>query len=247
MRLCPSDSKGQDQNCSMNTYPFSDCARFVPRPHDLLWIADSAGLFPDCSLPFWATPDWLACAPAVMRRERVDNPDCIPVGLRGQTRSQRHKTYLSLQAIAKCVSPELIVAAQAWTGPYQLGAFPAIEALASLAPSLAATGLLWGPTGSVGFALASGLPVLRLESDLDLVVRAFQPLTTDQKALLLALQSASKCRIDLQIDTGHGAFSLSEWANGRRRVLLKTDLGPFLTDDPWHPLENDTPESGQPS
>lgn len=231
----------------MHTYPSSACARFMPRPHDLLWIADAAGLSADCSLPSWATPDWLACAPAVMRRERVGSPDCIPVGLRGQTRSQRHKTFLSLLTVAKCVSPELLVASQAWAGAHQFWIFPAIEALARLAPSLAATGLAWGPTGSVGFALASGLPVLRQESDLDLVVRAPKPLTIDKTGLLLALQSASKCRIDLQIDTGHGAFSLSEWANGHRRVLLKTDLGPFLTADPWHQVENDTIESDQPA
>jgi phosphoribosyl-dephospho-CoA transferase len=217
----------------MSTYSFSDCARIMPRAHDLLWVADTAGLSSDCPLPSWATPDWLAGAPLVVRRERVIDPDCIPVGLRGQTRSQRHKAYLSRQAVVKCVAPELLAAGQAWSGPHQLGAFPAIEALVSLAPSLTATGLPWGPTGSVGFALASGLLVLRAESDLDLVVRAFKPLTAKQTALLLALRSSSICKIDLQIDTGHGAFSLSEWVHGYRRVLLKTDVGPFLTDDPW--------------
>lgn len=217
----------------MHTYSSSDGARIAPRPHDLLWVADAAGLCSDCPLPSWATADWLAGAPLVVRRERVGDPDCIPVGLRGQTRSQRHKAYLSRQAVAQCVSPELLVASQAWLKPHRLGRFPALEALASLAPSLAASGLPWGPTGSVGFALASGLPVLRAESDLDLVVRAFKPLTAEQTALLLALRSSAICRIDLQIETGHGAFSLAEWANGHRRVLLKTDLGPFLTTDPW--------------
>lgn len=218
----------------MRTYQSSGSPRIMPRPHDLLWVADTAGLSSGCPLPFWATPDWLAGAPLVMRREKVSNPDCIPVGLRGQTRSQRHKAYLSHHAVAQCVSPELLAASQAWSGPHQLGAFPALEALASLAPSLAATGLPWGPTGSVGFTLASGLPVLRQESDLDLIVRAFKPLTAEQTEMLLALRSSSICRIDLQIDTGHGAFSLSEWANGHRRVLLKTNLGPFLTTDPWN-------------
>ena len=168
-----------------------------------------------------------------MRRESVREPGCIPVGLRGHTRSQRHKAYLSRQAAGKCVSPELLAVSQAWLAPHRLGALPALAALASLAPTLAAMGLPWGPTGSVGFALASGLPVLRPDSDLDLLVRAFEPLTAAQTQLLHALRASAPCRIDLQIDTGHGAFSLSEWSRGHRRVLLKTDLGPLLTDDPW--------------
>lgn len=230
----------------MRTYRSSASPRIMPRPHDLLW-ADAAGLCPDAALPSWATRDWLAAAPVVMRRERVIDPDCIPVGLRGATRSQRHKAYLSRQSVVKCVSPEQLAAGQAWSGPHQLGRFPALEALATLAPMLAATGLPWGPAGSVGFALASGLPVLRQESDLDLIVRAFEPLSAAQAAMLHALRSIAICRIDLQIDTGHGAFSWSEWANGHRRVLLKTDLGPFLTADPWSRPETDAPESGQPS
>ena len=231
----------------MSTYSFPDCVRIMPRPHDLLWVADAAGLWSDCPLPSWATPDWLAGAPLVMRRERVSDPDCIPVGLRGRTRSQRHQAYMSRQAVVKCVAPELLAAGQAWSGPHQLGTFPALDALASLAPSLTATGLPWGPTGSIGFALASSLPVLRAESDLDLVVRAFKPLTAEQTALLLALRSSSICKIDLQIDTGHGAFSLAEWASGHRRVLLKTDTGPFLTDDPWRRSDWNPTESVSPS
>jgi phosphoribosyl-dephospho-CoA transferase len=229
----------------MQTKPASNCSRIMPRPHDLLWLADMTGLSSASPLPYWATPDWLAAAPVVMRRESVSDPDCIPVGLRGQTRSQRHQAYLSRQAIARCISPESLVAGLAWPG--HPGPLPALAALAALAPVLSATGLPWGPTGGVGFALASGLPVLRPDSDLDLVVRAFDPLSADQTALLLALRSSPLCRIDLQIETGYGAFSLSEWANGHRKVLLKTDRGPILTADPWHQPDWTTAESGEPS
>lgn len=229
----------------MQTTPVSDCSRIMPRPHDLLWLADMAGLSSASPLPCWATPEWLAVAPVVMRRECVSDPDCIPVGLRGQIRSQRHQAYLSRQAVMKCVSPESLVAGLAWSG--HSGALPALEALETLAPALSAVGLPWGPTGGVGFALASGLPVLHLDSDLDLVVRAFDPLSADQTALLLALRSSPLCRIDLQIETGHGAFSLSEWANGHRKVLLKSDRGPILTADPWHLPDWTTTEIGEPS
>lgn len=217
----------------MNTYQSSKPGGFIPRPHDLLWLANTAGLSSACPLPSWATSDWLAGAPAVMRREKVNDPDCIPVGLRGTTRSERFKAYLSAYAVKKCVQPEQLATAEVWRGLHQATEFPAIKALGILAPALDASGLAWGPTGGVGFTLASGLPVLRLESDLDLIVRAPKPLTADQTQLLLKLRASPICRIDIQIDTGCGAFSLAEWANGHSQVLLKTDLGPYLTDDPW--------------
>jgi phosphoribosyl-dephospho-CoA transferase len=37
----------------------------------------------------------------------------------------------------------------------------------------------------------------------------------------------------MQIDTGHGGFAFAEWRRNAGRVLLKTDAGPFMTDDPW--------------
>jgi len=96
--------------------------------------------------------------------------------------------------------------------------------------------LPWGPTGSTGFALATGHPVLRADSDLDLVVRAVQPLTAPQLAVLVDLYRQTQkapCRIDVQIDTGHGGFALSEWQRTGHQVLLKTATGPLLTKDPW--------------
>lgn len=206
-----------------------------PRPHDLLFC-DVAGL--DGALPEWATSAWMARAPVVMRRESVVDPDCIPVGLRGQTRSLRHKTYLSSLAVTRRVSPESLAASfandsMATDGVLAGEYYAALQALAESSALLDATGLVWGPTGGVGFALASGLPVLRPGSDLDLVVRAPLPLTPSQGALLRRLGRSLLCRIDLQIDTGHGAFAFAEWAAGNERVMLKTDAGPLLSDDPW--------------
>jgi phosphoribosyl-dephospho-CoA transferase len=203
----------------------------APRPHDLL-LCDAAGL--SAALPHWATPAWLARAPVVVRRESVADADVIAVGLRGLTRSLRHKAYLSLPAVTRCISPESLAASldsNAWAGEF--AHYAALQALADVAPLLFDTGLLWGPSGGVGFALASGLPVLGPGSDLDLVVRAPSPLTAAQQALLRRLCQSLRCRIDLQIDTGRGAFAFSEWARGSARVLLKTDDGPLLTDAPW--------------
>jgi phosphoribosyl-dephospho-CoA transferase len=93
--------------------------------------------------------------------------------------------------------------------------------------------LAWGITGSVGFALASGVSTLRQDSDLDLLLRASKPLPRGEARSLLALLQASPARIDMQVDTGHGGFALAEWAGNADRVLLKTGRGPLLVSDPW--------------
>jgi phosphoribosyl-dephospho-CoA transferase len=111
--------------------------------------------------------------------------------------------------------------------------FAPLRALAALAPRLRALGLAWGPTGGAGFFLASGLPVLREDSDLDLLVRSPAPLPRATVDALLAMQAGAGCRVDIQVDTGAGGFALSEYAQGRGRVLLKTGTGPVLVADPW--------------
>jgi len=202
--------------------------------HDLLWVADADALAATAPLPPWATTDWLASAPVVVRREMVAIGGAIPVGLRGAARNERHKTYLARTAVMRCAKPEMLMQIAVKNGTMVTENVAALCALRTLVPRLDATGLIWGPTGGVGFALASGLPVLRSDSDLDLVVRADSPLTNNETKALRAMSSFVTCRLDMQIETGHGAFSLAEWASGHRRVLLKTDSGPFLTDDPWN-------------
>jgi phosphoribosyl-dephospho-CoA transferase len=204
----------------------------TPRAHDLLWITRSGVLDVEAALPPWASTEWMRVAPVVVRRERCSDSGRIPIGLRGAARNQRCKAYLERQAIANCLSPEMLVASASWRRQ-RLGVVPALEALAALTPALDRTGLTWGPTGSVGFALASGLPVLHRDSDLDLLVRAPYPLTHQQMTTLLCLTNGSLCPIDIQIDTGCGAFALAEWGSGVRRVLVKTDTGPLLCSDPW--------------
>jgi phosphoribosyl-dephospho-CoA transferase len=203
-------------------------------PHDLLWVADWRALQAAGPLPPWADATWMAQSPVVVRRERVNGANLIPVGLRGKQRNERFAAYLEAGAVLRRVSPEMLarkVLCQRLPG---LECLPTALALNRIGPLLDASGLRWGPTGSMGYALASGLPVLRPESDLDLLVRADTPLTQDRAQALRAMLDGHGCRIDLQIDTGHGGFALIEWLRGDGRVLLKTGMGPFLTSDPWN-------------
>jgi phosphoribosyl-dephospho-CoA transferase len=202
------------------------------RPHDLLWApADSLQL--TGAWLEWADAEWLRSAPVVVRRETTV-AGLVPVGLRGKARSQRSKGYVPRAAVQRCVTPEMLAAALQ-TGYASPDAFAVLSALQDIVPTFHATGLAWGPTGGVGFFLATGLPVLRPDSDLDLVVRAPQPLGSAQAMTLTEVQRQSACRIDIQIDTGHGAFALAEWAKNGGRVMLKTNDGPLLCANPWEP------------
>jgi phosphoribosyl-dephospho-CoA transferase len=151
-----------------------------------------------------------------------------PVGLRGRARSERFAAYVARECIRRRVTPEALAQARAWRGNIALASLPCVRALSRVAPELDRLRLTWGITGSVGFALASGVSTLRQDSDLDLLLRAERPLSRDE-----ARAQAAPARIDMQIDTGRGGFALAEWAGKADRVLLKTGRGPLLVADPW--------------
>ena len=198
------------------------------RAHDLLW---ASGLPEGTPLPAWLDALWLRAAPLVVRRASCA-PGRIPVGARGMLRSERHACEVEAAAVLHRVTPEML--ARLAHAPLPGFSCAALDALRQVAPLLDATGWNWGPTGGVGFALASGLPVLRADSDLDLLLRIAAPPDGAQADSLRAIAaSVTACRLDLQIDTGLGGFAYAEWAAGRGRVLLKTDRGPLLTATPW--------------
>lgn len=198
-------------------------------PHDLLWLRWPCGTV----LPAWFSADWRAAAPVVVRRARQDGDGAVPVGLRGRTRGQRHAMHVACRHVMRRITPEALARAHAWETPAAHLASPCVRLLARLAPALDAAGFTWGVTGGVGFALASGLPVLRPDSDLDLLLRMPAPITSREAVALLRTLHDPVVRVDVQIDTGHGAFALAEWAAARGAVLMKTRDGPRLADDPW--------------
>jgi phosphoribosyl-dephospho-CoA transferase len=224
-----------------------DCAAQSPRPHDLLFVRRFDAFAPcdrAAGLPDWLDAAWLARAPLVVRRAAVD-AGRAPAGARGLARNQRCAGQVLLAGVARRVTPEALarrvlagVDANAGRLAHAASTLPCIAALLALAPRLHELGLEWGPAGGAGFWLASGLPVLRPDSDLDLLVRVPRPPARATLAALSALQDAAPCRIDVQFDTGIGGFALNEYLRERERerggkVLLKTAGGPLLVADPW--------------
>jgi phosphoribosyl-dephospho-CoA transferase len=210
------------------------------RPHDLLWIADPAALTFGGDRPAWARPGWLGRAPVVVRRAPRE-PGLLPVGLRGRARHERCAAQVAERQVVRATTPEDVLAGwqrrpSAGDDEAEVGQrheLACLVALAAVARAWSAAPLAWGVTGGVGFSLASGLDTLRPDSDLDLLVRA--PMAADAAVLrrLARVLPSQPGRVDVQVETGRGAFALAEWLRTGGTVLLRTDDGPAIVDDPW--------------
>jgi phosphoribosyl-dephospho-CoA transferase len=198
------------------------------RPHDLLRLTHDAP-------PFADEKSWVAAAlaraPFVVVRRAPFLRDAAPVGIRGETRGERFGTWLDTRYIDVIHTPEDLRTREPDASRMRLPVFTLLRAIKPIID------LDWGPAGSAGFELASGVPTVTQESDLDLVIRAPTPIARDHAAALFdALSRKAKeigPRIDVQIETPDAAFSLAEFARTHLRVMLRHADGPRLVADPW--------------
>ncbi|WP_114395922.1 malonate decarboxylase holo-ACP synthase [Oleisolibacter albus] len=208
------------------------------RPHDLLRLAAidaliGTGPMP-ATMPGWVRPA-LAAAPWVVVR-RAPAPDGhIAVGVRGTARDERWAAWLPTRAVCEQCPPEAVADRYDRLPAPRRAALPALAAVPRLAALLIRLGLRGGPTGSVGFELASGRPTATPGSDLDAVVRADTPLDRAVAAVLAAGIGALPVRCDLLLETPNGAVALAEYARGPGPVALRGPRGPRLVADPWAP------------
>ncbi len=199
----------------------------TPRPHDLVWL-NRASALEDIAEP-WVAQLWRAALPVVVRRD-VDDQARVPVGVRGMKREQRAAGWVQARNIVRSVTPEMLVDREVLLHSPFVSQPPVQGAIAL---TLHRWPWSWGVTGSTGYALATEIPVLHAASDLDLLIRAPQPL--DREALLEWQTRVAQlpCRADTQVETPYGAFALNEWLRDGR-ALLKTSRGARLTATPWH-------------
>jgi phosphoribosyl-dephospho-CoA transferase len=197
---------------------------YSARPHDLLRLPGARVLPPDA--PPWATAALSVTPWVVVRRARTVGKapmGRIPVGVRGTSRSQRYATSVDPNDVIEVVQPEDLAHVMPGAGRE----LPVMRALSAVRQVLDDTGLPWGPTGSVGFELATGIPTATAESDLDLLVRV----AGGSLPVLAALHREFRAlvvRVDCQIETHSGAVALAELAAGQSDVMLRTAAGPRL-------------------
>jgi phosphoribosyl-dephospho-CoA transferase len=90
---------------------------------------------------------------------------------------------------------------------------------------------VWGPVGSVGYQLATGLRVTTNESDVDVLIRCEVP---PDRQLLSAVRDIARkrtARLDVTLEGPPGAVALEELH--AHAVLLKTSRGPRLAAFTW--------------
>jgi phosphoribosyl-dephospho-CoA transferase len=110
--------------------------------------------------------------------------------------------------------------------PY--AALPCFRALHQFSYAAAGHQLTWGPVGSVGFELATGLHVTTSTSDLDIMIRIAAQADFTYLSKLHRETSRMSTFVDVLLENAHGAVSLSEYLSSPHQLLIRTEDGPRL-------------------
>ena len=202
--------------------------------HDLIRLHEPIALMADAPVPAWVEPALRRAPWAVVRRGHVRD-GMIPVGVRGLARPQRFAAFLAVGEIADRLSPEDLTDSLYAIERARRDAAPAFAALARVGPILARHGHRWGPGGSVGFEIATGVLTATSASDLDLILRQDRRLEPREAIELRAAltEAAAPARIDVLLETPCGGVSLADHAAMPGQVLVRTPDGARLSADPW--------------
>jgi phosphoribosyl-dephospho-CoA transferase len=196
-----------------------------PQVHDLLQI--DPAFFPSGSFaePRWVRETLIACPWVVVRRAQPSFGQ-IAVGVRGATRRERWGALCDASQVRTIVHPEQLRFSGART--------PVLRALQRIRDRWADLALSWGPTGSVGFELATGRRVTTEASDLDLVIRAPQRIPVERARSLLDRTLGLEAKVDVRVETPLCGFALAEYALASSpRILLRYAEGVRVGEDPW--------------
>jgi phosphoribosyl-dephospho-CoA transferase len=202
--------------------------------HDLIRLREPIALGVNAPVPPWVEP-MLRRAPWVVVRRGHVREGMVPVGVRGLKRSERFAAFVAVAEIDDRLSPEDLTDSRYIIEKKRKDAVPALAALAGVAAILARCGGRWGPGGSVGFEIATGVATATASSDLDLILRHERPLELNKATDLLAAlaEAAAPARIDVMLETPIGGVSLADLAAAQAQVLIRTPFGPCLALDPW--------------
>ena len=196
-------------------------------PHDLVRIRGVEELVTEHPPPQWVRASLLLAPFVVIRRAQNQN-GCLPVGVRGWERGQRFAAWLPADRIIKVVTPYLLANPGTWKDVYNKFPPLTIRSLQLVTPLLDRTMYSWGPIGSAGFELATGISALRDSSDLDLLIDLNEALSMNAAGILMeSLEKTTLVPLDIQINTPLGGVALKEYIKSNE-VLIKTRNGPML-------------------
>jgi phosphoribosyl-dephospho-CoA transferase len=207
-----------------------------PQVHDLLRIDPDWVTACSIAQPPWVRASLIACPWVVLRRTQASVGQ-LAVGIRGATRGERWGGFCAKGLISEIVRPaELLALARSSTHILRP---PAFGALQQVIESWRDLSLLWGPTGSVGFELATGRPVTTETSDLDIAIWAPQRIAVAQARFLWDRVTALQTKVDVRVETSECGFFLEEYVRtSSGRILLRYPDGLRFGDDPWNEPSN---------
>lgn len=215
----------------LNSILFGDVVNSNLYPaHTLLWVDALAAFEPA------TTPEWYSkhdCErPVVVRR--AQHPTLIPVGIRGANRSERAAAWVEPSCIIRALTPEQLVQTSPWVEQYSRHPLKQIAALSDIQRIFSRFNIRWGVGGSVGFELATSIMTANENSDLDLIAYLPHAVSDEILAELWQALTSLSVQMDVQIETGNGAFALREWlSRGNQAVMMKTPQAPVLVTNPW--------------
>lgn len=201
-------------------------------PHDLVRFRNIDNIIFDSPKPQWVIESLMRAPFVVVRRAPILG-SVVPVGIRGGVRNQRLAAAIELENIIQRVTPEELALSKSWRINKHLQEIGISSALEYVDSILTQERINWGPTGSVGFELASEIITATENSDLDITIRASEFMSIDtSKELMIQLLQAS-VKVDVQLETLKGCVILAEYARGESSIMIRTANGPRLVKNPW--------------
>jgi len=170
--------------------------------------------------------------PWVVVRRGFISDGLIPVGVRGSQRHERCAGYTRFSEVVKIRRPDQLRLPLAEDSRRELQAF---QSLSYLENHLVGLDMSWGPGGSVGYELASGVPAVRVDSDLDLIIVSHRKLAIAAAQDLWRVVSTAPGKVDTLVETPFSGFSLEEFVTtSPREILLRTSGGRIFGSNPWN-------------
>jgi phosphoribosyl-dephospho-CoA transferase len=182
-------------------------------------------------VPGWAQ-ERLFAVPFVVVRRAVAAQQEIPIGVRGVQRNQRWSTSCDPKAVKRVLNPLRLLDRMILLRRTQV--IPAFWALEELKERWGDLRHPWGPVGSIGFELATGISAATPESDLDIVIYADGRITVDEANAICNGTLDLPAVVDIRVENLVCGFSLREFARqDSSGVLLRLKRGSALGKDPW--------------
>jgi len=198
--------------------------------HELILLRSESVIIPNEGEPACPYLNSNRCRWVVVRRGRVSD-GLIPVGVRGAQRHERCAGFTRLSEVLETRRPDQLRLLLAEDSRRTLQAF---RALSYLENHFVRLDMRWGPGGSVGYELASGIPAVRSGSDLDFILFAPKKLEITEAQDLWRMISSAPGKVDALVETPCCGFSLEEFATtSQRKILLRTSDGRILGSNPW--------------